>query len=203
MRLNQAVRKVLRDTRCYVTSQTVTPGANKDYTLASGVLDVIDFSFTQSTYTSRLERLSVPDLLYLRSQGTAASRPTHYAFAGNNTVLFYPTPGAADTLEMYYVPAPTEMSSGAHDSSSVTPTNYGGIPVDYDILIQWWALHLLASYDDDGSSAQGDRYLKLYREGVAEARGELRRKGGHRKSKWFAGGSRSLVGSRSQDLGPW
>jgi hypothetical protein len=93
MRLNQAVRKVLRDTQCYVTSTTVTPGAAKDYTLTSGVLDILDFSFTQSAYTSRLERLSVPDLLYLRSQGASASRPTHYAFAGNNNVMFYPTPG--------------------------------------------------------------------------------------------------------------
>lgn len=201
--LNRAVRKVLRDTHCYVTTQTVTPGATEDYTLTSSVLDIVDMTFSTSSFTARLERLTVPDLLQLRSQGATASRTTHFALAGNNTILFYPTPGATDTVKMYYVPAPTAMASGAHDSSSTSPTNYGGIPVDYDYLIELWAEHMLASTIGHERSAQGSRYLERYREGVRECRRDLNRKGGHRAPKILVGGPRQVVRSRSQDLGVW
>ena len=203
MRLNQAVRKVLRDTQCYVTSQTVTPGASQDYTLAAGVLDIVDLDFTASGQSYELERVTVPQLRRLRRQGALANPTRFYALAGNNTILFYPTPAASDAASMYYVPAPTAMSSGTHDSSSVSPTNYGGVPEDYDHLIQFWALHLLASFDDDQSSAQGKRYLDLYREGVKEARGELRRKGGHRRPKIVPGRYGTVRGSRGADASPW
>lgn len=197
--LNRAVRKVLRDTRCYVTSTMVTPGATADYTLTTSVLDVDEIFFTASAQDYSLERVSAYDLRRRRRIGTPGSSgpARYYAFRGNNLVMFYPTPGATDTLTLYYVPAPTAMSSGANDSATTT---YGGIPDDYARLIELWALVHLASYDDDQSSGQGQRYLELYRAGVSEARRELVRKGGHRLGRATVGRRPVFASHPSQDV---
>lgn len=136
--------------------------------------------FTVNAQDSQpLQQVSLAEILRLRrgSTPTASYGPTHYAFR-NPTVFFYPTPGAADTLNLAYVPAPTEMTTGAHDSSNAT---YGGIPEDYSPLIELYACWHLASGEDDQSSGQGERYHKWYQEGVTEAKQELLRKGGHRR----------------------
>ena len=173
--LNRGVRAILRATRCYQDQITATPGAVNEYTLASSVLDIVDLAIQGED--SALERLAPAEVRRLqRVSSASASPPRYYALAGNNLLLFHPALAADDVLDMLVVPAPTAMSSAAHDPATAT---YGGIPEDYHELIARYAMGRLASFDDDGSSAQGVRYRDEYREGIKEMKRELGLKGGH------------------------
>jgi hypothetical protein len=197
--LNRAVRKVLRDTRCYVTTTTVTPGASENYTLGATILDVDEMYATSSSQDYPLVRVSPYELRRMRraaSSGTTGPA-RYYAFRGSNLVLFYPIPGATDTVTIYYVPVPTALSSGANDTSAAT---FGGIPDDYAHMITLWAMHRLASYDDDQSSAQGQRYLTWYRDELAAARRELVKRGGHRLGRAVLSTRRQFIAHPSQDV---
>jgi hypothetical protein len=55
--LNRAVRDFLRRTRCYVESDTFTPGAVTNYTLDTSVLVIVDLSFSGAT--APLEQVTV------------------------------------------------------------------------------------------------------------------------------------------------
>lgn len=189
--LNRGVRHVLRRTKCYQTSQTVTPGASANYTLPSSVLEIVDMYFTVGSESYLLERVTVPEINRMRAVGSSTASPAmYYALAGNNTIMWWPTPAASDTLTMVYVPAPTAMSSASHDPSNAT---YGGVPEDYHELVALYAEWKLASFDDDQSSAQGQRYKELLDEGCERAKRELAEKGG-------AVQARSQLGPRHRRL---
>jgi hypothetical protein len=171
--LNRGVRDVLRKTHCYTDQITVTPGAVSEYTLASTVLEIVDLAIQNQDPSP--ERLSAHEVRRRQRLGTSSTTIHGYAFSGNNLLLFYPTLGASTVLDLLVVPAPTAMSAAGND---VTTATYGGVPDDYVYLVELYAKAQLASRRDDKSSAQGQRYREWYREGVAEARKELVRKGG-------------------------
>ena len=174
--LNRGVRHVLRQTRCYQTSQSVTPGASANYTLASSVLSVIDMYFVVGNESQLLNRVTVPELNRMRAMSASTASPaSHYAMAGASTVMFWPTPSASDSLTMIYVPVPTALSGASDDPSSAS---LGGIPVDYHELIVWYACWQLARFDDDASSDYGQKYKDQLDEGIKRAKRELAEKGG-------------------------
>lgn len=196
--LNRGVRDVLRKTNCYTDQVTVTPGAVSEYTLAATVLDIVDLAVQgQNTPPERLTNHQLRN--YQRTNASSTGTVQFYAFSGNNLLLFYPTLSASTVIDLLVVPAPTAMSSGSHD---VTTATYGGIPDDYVYLVELYAKIYLGSYDDDQTSAQGQRYRDWYREGVSEARKELQRKGGHRLSRVRVGPRRRITAhDSSTDLG--
>lgn len=167
--LNRGVRHVLRHTHCYQVETSVTPGAADNYTLAASLLDIVDASFTASAQNYELERVTPREIRRMRrASASTASGPTrYYALAGANLLMFYPQPGAADTLSLLNVPAPTAMSSGSHDPSNAT---YGGIPSEFHEALEFYACFRGASYDDDESSSQGQRYYELFRERISQIR---------------------------------
>lgn len=172
--LNRGARDFLRRTRCYVESETFTPGANLNYTLDATILDVVDMYFTGQS--APLERVAVAEIHRIRrgavSVGNAS--PRFYAFQ-HPLVMFDVAPSASATLTCVNVPAPTAASNGSHDFSTNT---YGGIPVDYHDAIAYYAEWHLASYDDDQSSSQGTRYREWYMDRVKDCRRELVQRGG-------------------------
>jgi len=174
--VSEGVVDVLRETQCNVDSQTVTPGASKDYALGSSVLAIVEMYTSSSSTDSRLEQVSVPDLLEMRRNGaeSTGSPVGWYALAGADLVLFYPTPAVADTFTMYYVPRPTALSGSADDPSSAS---LGGIRTEFHKAIEFYALAEAADYDDDSSSAQGQRYRERYAEELAKTRRSLNRLG--------------------------
>lgn len=176
--VNDGITQLLMDTACYVTSQTVTPGASADYTIPASVLEIVEMYPTVASVAYGMERLSVGELLQLRrNAGTSPiSAPTlYYALAGHNTVLFFPTPSATDTFTMYYVPVPTALSVSSDDPSTAS---LGGIPVAFHKAIEYFACSEAADANDDDSSQKGLKYYQLYQEQVKKARRTLRRKGG-------------------------
>lgn len=177
--VNEGVVDVLRETGCNIDSTTVTPGASADYALAASVLGIIDMYTSSGGTDSRLEQLSVPDMLDIRQNGSSSGSPTQYfALAGADLMLFYPTPAAADTFTMYVVPKPTALSVSSDDPSSAS---LGGVRTEFHKAIELYALAEAADYDDDGSSAQGQRYRERYREELSRIRRSLNLIGGHKQ----------------------
>lgn len=174
---NEAVRKVLADTKCYATSATVTPGATADYALTTAVLELLDVYFTSGGSIYTLERRSVHEILELRRRTAAAGPTRYYALLGNKTMMWYPTPAAADSATLYYVPEPTEASSASHDFATAT---YGGVPNTLWPALEYYVLWRCADMDDDGSSGSGEKYRMLYEEEIRKARKHLRDRGGSR-----------------------
>lgn len=198
--LNRAVEQVLLETHCYVLEGTVTPGAADNYTVAATYLDIIDASFTSSSQNYELERMTPAEIRRMRraSSGLTTSGPTRfYALAGANLMMFYPQPGAADTLSLLYVPQPTAMSSGSHDPSNAT---YGGVPAQMHDMIVLYACWWLAMYDDDSSSQMGRDYKALYDIRLREERRRLERKGGHTSPRFRAGPRRFVPRDPSADI---
>lgn len=138
----------------------------------------------------------------MRRGSPAAPAPTrYYALAGHDTIMFYPTPGTADELTLYYVPKPSEMSTGTDDPSL---DSFGGIPSEWHKAIELYALAEGADYSDDGSSGIGAAYSVRYEDFIRKMRGDLRRRGGTRLAPAIPNPrrSRSLTPSNpSQDLG--
>ena len=197
--LNRGVRYVLRQTKCYVDDSTVTPGANEDYNTTTSYIDILEAYFTAGGVQYPLERVTVHELLRMRRSGVSAGAPArYYALAGNNKMMFWPTPGASDSLYLLAVPAPTAMSGASDDPATAT---YGGIPVDYHQLIVWFACWHLARFDDDASSEYGQRYKDMLDEGIRQARRELNARVGHRQPRYHAGRRRILPADPSTDLG--
>lgn len=200
-RLNAAVREFLTDTLCYVTPGSASlTAATYDYDLqtgtsflASGNTNILEIDAIIDSNNIPFERVTVDQIRELRRASGASSNSTQrrYALSGANLLMVWPTPQANETVTLYYVPRPTEMSSAANDPSSPT---YGGIPQEFHEALEKWACWYMASYDDDVSSAQGDRYLGQYQLQVNKARKMMRLKGGRRQPRVQLG-RRTVVSS--------
>lgn len=180
-RLNEAVREVLLRTHCYVKTGTITLAASDwEYELTDALSDDPLAIHNLLTSDSKpLERVPVDQIHELRRASTTSTATYTYRYAvdGANLLLIYPAPAAAGTLTVYYVPKPTEMSSGAHDPATAT---YGNIPVQWHDAIELWAMHKLGSYDDDASSQMGGSYLQQFEKRVTEIRLEMKKMGGRK-----------------------
>lgn len=189
--LNEAVTRVLMDTGCYVTSESLTVssltavsslgGAVVDYTMPTEVLEIVDLYLVNSGTNYRLDRVGVPDLVERRRVSLPGNTPAQvYALAGADLLMFWPLPSSSDVLELYYIPVPTAMSASGDDPSSTT---FGGIPKQLHYAIEFWAESRAASYDDDQSSAQGQRYQQMYTQELSRYRKFLRERGGIRNQR--------------------
>lgn len=188
--LNRAVQRVLEDTHCFVKKINYTgwDGTSTDYTLDGAILDIVEVQLSSASVTYPLERLSIIDLLERRRTGqTTGSPPQFYAVSGANLLMFYPAPGAGDTLTAYVVPVPTAMAASTDDPSSTT---FGGVPEILHEAIFFYACARCASYDDDQTSAQGQRYRDWYKEEITRYREILRKRGGTRMARAVVNGKR-------------
>src|SRR5574337_1796552 len=78
---------------------------------------------------------------------------------GADLFAVWPTPTTADTLDVYYVPQPTEMSDGSHDPSNAT---YGGIQTAYHKAIELWALSQGSDHEHEQRTQQGVTYEQRF-----------------------------------------
>lgn len=174
---NEAVLDVLAETRCYVISTTINTSVGvADQDLATSILKVVDLYTTQSGTLYRLKQVSPQTIIDMRVSANAQqdSPATHYAVAGDNLLMLYPTPNAVYTITAYVVPVPTAMSSGTHDPSNTT---YGGIPSRFHRAIIKYVEAEAADYRDDQTSQHGDRYRKDYDRWLGKIRKLVNQKG--------------------------
>lgn len=158
--LNDAVVDMLKRTHCYVTTATETLTANQsDYTPAASILAIEEIYVTSGGQGYRLQPRPARSVIDMRLNSSAASPPRFYAQLGASLLTLYPTPSAADTLTIYYVPVPTAMSSGTHDPSNAT---YGGIPAQFHPGLELYAQWKGGAFLRHQTSAQGERWKREY-----------------------------------------
>lgn len=90
-----------------------------------------------------------------------------YTILGTNYLMLAGAPSTGDSLDIIYIPAVTDMSSGSHDPSSAT---YGGIPKLLHPTIEVYAKWKAADWDNNVSSQQGLVYKAGWEQGLKEAR---------------------------------
>jgi hypothetical protein len=189
--INQARDRVLMDTGCYVTAESLSissltavtslNGAITDYQMPTEALEIVGMYLQSGGWNPRLDRVSVPELIERRRLSLPSGSPTQvYALAGADLLMFWPLPASTDVIELYYIPVPTDLAAQTDDPSNAT---YGGIPKQLHKAIQYWAFAEGASYDDDQSSAQGQRYRDDYDKEIARYRKFLRERGGLRNAR--------------------
>jgi len=174
---NEAVERVLIDTRCRVAKSTAALTIDEDdYELATGIMLIHRLIDADNR---PLFQVGPEEIYELRRASTTsqASVERKYAVDGANMLLLWPPPTTAETLTVYYVPRPTAMSATTHDPSTST---YGGVPSEFHYAIELWACARGASADDDESSAQGQRYRDQYMEELRRIRRAQNLKGARR-----------------------
>lgn len=117
--LNRAYAETCIETEALqdVTTQALTPGTYS-YSLPSAVVRIKQMTITASNGTSRpLVPVSIEQILEWQSQyatpATAYGDVTHYALIGLSKIILFPTPQAADTLNLWYVKQPTALSGSS------------------------------------------------------------------------------------------
>ena len=195
--INEAITDFLLQTSCKVQPATMTLTAGTaDYTLDTAALLIKDIYVTSAGSTYGFEEVTMAQMIELRRRSSTSGSPSRfYAVSGGNLLMVYPTPSAADVLTLFYVPRPAALS--------VTSASPDEIPVEYHKAVEYFALAEGADYDDDQTSAQGQRYREEYERWVMKARKYLNRKGNVRLPKIQVGPTWAGRTSRSQDVGPW
>jgi len=192
-RLNEGVLQVLLETHCYQAQAYFgLVASTQDYDLQGGTnfQSSLNGSKTANTVILAIDRLIDsnniplirvdPEEIYdlRRASSTSSSSQRMYAVNGN-MLMVWPSPSSSESLTMYYVPRPTEMSSGSHDPSNTT---YGGIPAEWHRTLEFYALWAMASYDDDASSGIGDKYFGQYQVWLGKMKKSQRLRGGRRQA---------------------
>jgi len=91
----------------------------------------------QNFYGPPLRLVSMDEILWRRvasgGSGFTNGTATHYAFSGPNNIDVWPTPGAADTMLMYYVAYPTPLAANTDVPQIDEP--YASKLIEYGTLI--------------------------------------------------------------------
>lgn len=195
-RVNAGYEQFLLDTHCQIRSDTATMLAGTgDYQLDSNIMAVVAVEVSSGGTTYGFERTSAEDVLRLRRGGSWTQSPPYvYAMEGSDLLMVWPTPSGGDVMTFYYVPRPTALSL-----SSDTPT---AVPAEFHDALEFYAEGRLGSYDDDKTSAQGQRYLDLYMDMVKRCRTAIRGKGGRRLAPAVVNPRRRVMISHRNDTYP-
>lgn len=126
--LNRAYAETCIETEALqdVTTQALTAGTYS-YSVPSAVVRIKQMTVTStgSVQSRPLVPVSVEQLLEWQSQyanpAQAYGNVTHYAVIGLSKILVWPTPQAADTLNIWYVKQPTALSASGDTPSIPEP----------------------------------------------------------------------------------
>jgi hypothetical protein len=84
---------------------------------------------------------------------------TGYTLIRSDLLRLNPAPSEDGEIDVWAVMQPTQMTA---DADSPNQENFGAIPIEYHDAIFLYACWYGASYADDESAAQGERYRTLY-----------------------------------------
>lgn len=195
---NEAVVQILLRTHCTVEKGSVSTIASTwRYQLDTDILALTELY--REGRSERVKRASSHQIVdYQRaSPATNDTLDLHYAVEGANLLLLWPTPASVFTLDFFYVPRPTAMSSASHDPSSLT---FGRIPTEFHKAIEYYALWQGAEYDESRTAQGGERFRALYEDELTKIRRAINLKGGSKlHPARLAGRRRYLISDRSQD----
>lgn len=173
--INQGYQDFLVRTGCFIERSTMTTtSGSADYDMSQNISQLVELYVTGTDgLNQRMMRVMPADILDYRMTWSDSDSPSRrYAVQGHNQLMLWPTPSSADTITLYYVPAPSTLSASSDVPSLVPP--------QYHQALEYYALAEMADYDDDQSSAMGQSYLARYEQLVVRARREAMRMGGRR-----------------------
>ncbi len=172
--VNQGVTDVMLRTGIKVVADTVSLSAGVgDYTLDTDILAIREMVVTSAGDDYNLTQVTPHEIRRWRRGLSGTGSPVYrYAVEGANLLMVYPTPSSADVLTVYYVPRPATLTSG-----SDSPTE---IPTEFHKAVEYYALAEAADWDDDSSSAQGQRYWDMYEREIGKAKRSKLTRGGAR-----------------------
>lgn len=197
--LNDAVREFLIKTKVHIDRGEISiTSETDDSELSTNVLQVSNIYITGSDTRKVVpERVTADEIIYHRTIAPTTGITTRlYCLQGDNLFMFYPALAAGTTVTVYFVPKPSEMSSGAHDPSDPA---FGGIPVQYHPVLEEYATWRMMEYDDSPQRVQQQeqRYLRM----LVEARRAIRGQGGESLGRIRVGERRAYPFTESTDRG--
>ena len=181
--VNMAYEEIVLKTNCKVGSTTISLSASTgDYTIPTGFLNILELYTTSTGQAYSMQRTTAEDIIRRRigvSPGLNSSPSRYYATQGNDLLMVWPTPSAADSLSVYYVARPTALSASADVPSD--------IPAEFHQLIEYRACAEASDYAEALVMRQRvvptidpSRWWALYEKGIRELRGSVARSGGRR-----------------------
>lgn len=196
--VNEGVAEVLTRSRVNVAVATMAlTSGSYDYTLPTQILalDEIFITDSVSSVLYRMNRLSPQEILDKRigSQLQGAPPTRFYALSGTSLLMVFPTPAAADTLTLYYVPRPATLTAG-----SDTPSD---IPAEWQKVVEYYGCWQAGQYINDAPSQQGNTFRALYEDELAKLKKAALHRGGRSLSPAVVGrrlGQSRFLGQPSQ-----
>lgn len=200
---DEAVRDVLMETRCTITTATPSLTASLgDYSWAtligSSFLEILNIQGTYAGNKRKLSRVSIEDILD-RRLATAANDVPRYFAAEGDTFLIYPAPGSGVTLTVYYIKQPTAMDTDARDFTTAT---YGGIPIYAAHAVLQYMLWRGARHDEKRVPHTPAQYRQFYDDELKRVRKRVRRSGGRMLAPMQAGYPDRISGQAFNDRYP-
>jgi hypothetical protein len=197
--INQAYCRIVLETEAIQaqTTQVLTPNVNQYQlpTQAKRIKWMVSQQAGQTFYGPPLRMTSMDEILWRRksSGGSVITNATctHYAFSSPNFVDVWPTPGAADTLLIYYVAYPPVF---------VNPTDVPAIDEPYaSKLIEYGALIDSSDYIKDIMASFS--YPQLFEDWLMRFRQHNSRKAGTQSLDFRIPTGRYLPHDNSVDMG--
>lgn len=158
---NDAVLDFLVRTHCHVNClDLAVTSAEYKYDLPTEILAIKEV-FRDSD-GEPLIPVTPEEIIDFRRSTVASGEDTtrtRYAVLGMNMLVLWPTPTTAYTLDIWYVPRPTAMSTGTDDPSTAA---LGKIPSEFHRALEFYVLAKAAEYTNDKPSGQGQSYWAQY-----------------------------------------
>jgi hypothetical protein len=171
--VNQAYADACLETEALQDYATMALTANTAvYDLSTSIVRIKQMYVTSGSGQSRpLIPTSLEQILEWRySAGATAANGgsvTHYALFGVEKVQFYPTPTTADTVTIYYVKQPTELTADA--DLPILPEPYSS-----NLLVNGACFEAAVFLKDPDAPL----FRQLYTEGIAALRAHMRKREG-------------------------
>jgi len=192
--VNQGVVQTLTrgHSNVYPGQMALTPGYG-DYGLPSQILALEEMTVSPvgDVVSYLLERRSpreIGDMRILSAGGTPPVR--YYALNGATLLMVYPTPAAADVLNIYYIPRPATLALPTD-----SPTD---IPDEWHTVIEYYACWQAAQFIDSATTQEGNLYRQLFENELKNFKTASLHRGGRKLSRAHVGRTRAVVGAPSQ-----
>lgn len=177
--VNDAVVQFLRETKLNVALAALSVTADQgNYTLDTDILAMQALWYSPADSQSALMVALAPETLIQRRlfESGENTPPRYYALAGANTLMLWPTPTASsETLHILYVPRPDALASTA-DSPAATAN--GSIPEEYHTILEAYAKWKACEAEEHKPSENGMVFQREWQAGVAQVRGDIKKKAG-------------------------
>lgn len=158
----QGTIDLLARTRCVVRCLNLRLTKDEStYILDKSILALVDIENGDVPKYRRDEHPFHDDMLIVYPAGyTAGSTPRSFQMIRSDVLRITPAPTEdGKLLNVWAVVAPTKMSN---DTDSLESEAFGAIPLEYQDAVFFYACWHGASYADDESGGQGERYRMLY-----------------------------------------